>query len=242
MEQLKVKKKDSIVINTSIYLILAFLFLYLQHAYRHHLSPFSLVYIKKSAELFWYIALPIVVSIILLWRHHLWAKTAFAISISMVGFKVIEGLFIEFNKIIVVALFFYVVISFFLYQLLAYYRSLASINPNYESSDLFNPLLRQIPCTLEFGENSCQGFLTNWDQEGCFLRLNSLYKLPNKLQVKIHFHGREFTQIGEVVAQSVELQGIGIRFKETPKDLKVFNWSEFMELIQELGFQPERLR
>lgn len=242
MEQLKVKKKDIIIVNTAIYLILAFLFLYLQHAYRHHLSPFSLIYLRKSAELFWYIALPIFISIIMLWRHHRWAQAAFAISVSMVCFKVIEGLFIEFNKIIVIALFFYMVISYFLYQLLSYYLSLASINPNYQSSDLFHPLLRQIPCRLEFEDKTCTGYLTNWDSEGCFLKLNTTHPLPGKLQVKIMFQGREFSQIGEVVAHSVELKGIGIRFKKSSKDLKVFNWSEFMELVRELGFQPERLR
>ena len=52
MEQLKVKKKDRIIMNVLIYLGLSFFFLYIQHAYRHHLSPFSLVYLRKGLELF----------------------------------------------------------------------------------------------------------------------------------------------------------------------------------------------
>lgn len=242
MEQLKVKKKDVIIINAAIYLCLAFLFLYLQHAYRHHLSPFSLTYFQKSAELFWYVALPVVASCLLLWRHHKFALHAFSFCIALVGFKVIEGLFIEFNKIIVVALFFFIVISYFIYQLLFQYLSLASINPNYASSDLFAPLLRPIKCVVKFADTTIPSILTNWDDEGCFIKMDGPHKLPSKVEVLIHFQGRDFIQTGEVVAHSIELTGIGVKFTETPKDLNVFNWSEFMELVHELGFQPERLR
>lgn len=243
MEQLKVKKKDTIVVNVIIYLVLSFFFLYLQHAYRHHLSPFSLVYLRKSLELFWYVALTLGVSIVLIWRHHEWSVMFYRISIFIVGFKVLEGLFIEFNKIILMALFFYIVISYFLYQLLSYYLKLASINTNYQSSDLFDPLLRQIPCEIFFHEDQkIAGHLSNWDYEGCFIKLTGTQKLPHHVKMVIQFQGREFVQDGEVVAETQDFSGVGIRFERRAKDLSVFNWAEFMELIQELGFQPERLR
>jgi hypothetical protein len=242
MEQLKVKRKDIIVTNVLIHLGLAFLFLYLQYAYRHHLSPFSIIYLRKSAELFWYVALPIVISAVMVWKHHRFAIAAYNFCILLVGFKVIEGLFIEFNKIIVVALFFYAVVSYFLYQLLGYYYRLASINANYSSSDLFDPLLRKIPCTFIFEDQNHKGYLTNWDEEGCFAKLEAPKRFPRRVKIIIDFKGREFTQDGEVVAESLDLSGVGIKFEQTTKDLKVFNWSEFNDLIHELGFKPERLR
>ncbi len=243
MEQLKVKKKDTIIINAIVYLALSFLFLYLQYAYRHQLSPFSAVYLRKSAELFWYAAVPIVIASVLIWRHHKLTLWAYNFCIYLVGFKVVEGLFIEFNKIIVIALFFYAVISYFLYQLLSQYLGLASINPNYSANDLFGPLLKQIPCDLKWGESeTVRGYLTNWDEEGCFIHIEDAKPLPSKVGVVIEFQGRQFTQEGEVVAQSTEFHGVGIKFEKRLKDLKVFNWSEFTELIHELGFQPKRLR
>ena len=242
MEQLKVRKKDRIIFNVVIYLILSFLFLYIQHAYRHHLSPFSTVYLQKSLELFWYVAMTLTVAALLIWRHHRYSVLMFQISIFLVSFKVIEGLFIEFNKIIVVATFFYGTISYFLYQLLKYYLTLASINPNYHSSDLFSPLLRNIPCTLTGDKVEIAGHLSNWDYEGCFIKLDNPQNLPKKLKVKIHFQGREFIQQGEVVAATLDFHGVGIKFEKTVKELSVFNWDEFMEIVQELGFQPERLR
>ncbi len=154
----------------------------------------------------------------------------------------IEGLFIEFNKIIVIAMFFYIVISYFLYQLLSYYLKLASINPNFSRSDLFEPLLRKIPCEVVVEGKSYQGHLTNWDDEGCFIKLNEAKDFSNKVTVKISFRDRDFTQEGEVVAATPDSSGVGIKFESSAKEMNVFNWSEFMEIVHELGFQPERLR
>lgn len=242
MEQLKVRKKDVIITNAMIYLGLAFLFLYLQYAYRHQLSPFSLVYLRKSAELFWYVALPLVASCWLIWKHHRLAVFAFNFSVLLVAFKVVEGLFIEFNKIIVVATFFYAVISYFLYQLMNHYLSSANINPNFTGNDLFEPLLRKIPVKILDAEKSYPGHLTNWDNGGCFIHLEDSHRVGSKVSIEISFQGRVFEQRGEVVAETPDLRGVGIKFESTVRSLETFNWSEFTELIEELGFQPERLR
>jgi hypothetical protein len=242
MQQLKVRKKDTLILNVLIYLTLSFFFLYLQHAYRHHLSPFSLVYFRKGFELFWYVALTLSLSAVLIWKHHSRSLFMYQLSIFLVSFKVVEGLFIEFNKIIVVAMFFYSIISYFLYQLLKHYLGLASINPNFMPSDLFRPLLRDIPCRINWNDKQAAGTLSNWDDEGCFIKLTEPTDLPSSVEVTVFFSNREFVQNGEVVASTHDLQGVGIKFGKTLKDLNVFNWSEFMEILHELGFQPERLR
>ena len=242
MEQLKVKKKDVLVINLIVFLVLSFAFLYLQYAYRHHLSPFSMVYFKKSFELFWYALIPLVTCAVLVWKHHRWSIPVYSFCTLLVSYKVVEGLFIEFNKIIVITLFCYTVIAYFLYQLYGYYLSLASLNSNYSSSDLFGPLLKEIPCLLIIENNEIPGHLTNWDDEGCFIKTGQRIAFSNKVKVLINFKGRTFEQAGELVAHSIDFTGFGIKFGKTPKGLNVFNWSEFNELIQELGFKPERLR
>lgn len=242
MEQLKVRNKDIIITNAIIYLGLSFLFLYLQYAYRHQLSPFSLVYLRKSAELFWYIAAPLAASGYLIWKHHRLAVFSFNFSVLLVAFKVVEGLFIEFNKIIVIATFFYAVISYFLYQLMNHYLDSANINPNYSENDLFEPLLSKIPVVVLDSDKSYPGHLTNWDSSGCFIRLDSAAELGTKVSVSIQFQGRTFTEKGEVVAETPDHRGVGIKFESTLRSLETFNWTEFTELIEELGFQPERLR
>lgn len=242
MEQLKVKKKDVLVLNLIIFLGLSFIFLYLQYAYRHHLSPFSMAYLKKSMELFWYASIPLVACAMLVWKHHRWSIPVYSFCALFISYKVVEGLFIEFNKIIVIALFCYTVISYFLYQLYGHYLSLASLNANYSSSDLFDPLLKEMPCVIMIENAELQGHLTNWDDEGCFVKLATASVPTNKVKVVIQFKGRKFEQEGELVAHSVDFRGIGIKFGKSPKELNIFNWAEFSELIEELGFKPERLR
>jgi hypothetical protein len=167
---------------------------------------------------------------------------AFNFSVLLVGFKVVEGLFIEFNKIIVIATFFYAVISYFLYQLMNHYLASANINPNFSGSDLFDPLLRKIAVTILDSEKSYSGNLTNWDNIGCFVHLSEAVRIGAKIKVQIDFQGRLFEEKGEVVAETPDLRGVGIKFESTLRSLDTFNWSEFTELIEELGFQPERLR
>src|SRR5690606_3476896 len=200
MEQLKVKKKGGIVVNVVLHLFLSFFFLYIQHAYRHHLSPFSEVYFKRSLELFWYIAGIILLSSALIWKHHRYSLLFYKISIGLVSFKVMESLFIEFNKIIVITMFFYLTISYFLYQYFSEYLKLASINPNYKKTDLFNPLLKELPCEVYWGEEFHKGILSNWDSEVCFRKLESQAQLPRKVQWKVFFQDREFIDEGAVVA------------------------------------------
>ncbi len=91
-------------------------------------------------------------------------------------------------------------------------------------------------------DKTYNGHLTNWDEAGCFLQLDHAAKLPAKIRVQIDFQGRTFEENGEVVAETLDLKGVGIKFHNTARSLDVFNWSEFTELIDELGFQPERLR
>jgi hypothetical protein len=242
MEQLKVIKKDIVSINTLLFLVMAFFFLFIQHAYRHQISPFSWVYFKKGIELFWYVAVMLVLTGFFIWKHHRYAPYLFQAAIFLVGFKIIEGLFIEFNKVIVIALFFFIVISYFLYQLLNYYFGQASVNPNYASSDLFPPLLKEIHCRLLSGDGVIEGTLSNWDELGCFVKLSVPRELRGGVRVVISFRDREFSQDGEVVASIHDFSGVGIKFETTIRDLTVFNWSEFIEIVDELGFEPQRLR
>lgn len=243
MEQLKVRKKGMIVLNCIVYLVLSFLFVYLQFAYRSHVTPFSLLYLQKSLQLFWYIAFTLFLAAIFLWRHHQHCSWFFSLSTFLISFKILEGLFIEFNKMIVVTFFFYIVISYFLHQLLKEYLSSARLNANYQEHDLFKPLLNHLDCRLKVGEVEYPGMLTNWDEEGCFIKLAEWpAKKLKKVELIIAFEGREFHEYGEVVAQSSALQGVGIKLKKSSKDLKIFNWNEFIELVDELGFDPKRLR
>ncbi len=107
---------------------------------------------------------------------------------------------------------------------------------------MFPPLLKEIPVQIKTEEHQYEGYLTNWDLDGCFIKLKETATNINEVKVEIDFFSQRFIQSGEVVAHSREMNGLGIKFYLSKKDLNVFNWTEFIELTEELGFQAERLR
>jgi len=242
MEQIKLKKRETIIKNTIIHIFLSYMFLYLEYAFRHHLSPLSSTFISKSVYLFGLPAVIFIVTIFLVWHFNRQALSFYTISIFFVLFKVIEGLVIDFNKIILIGLFCYIIVSYFLYQLLADYFSRAFVTPNYNQSDLFDPLLKKIDVIVQINEKKINGCLTNWDEEGCFIKMEGEQHFDGVIKVIINFKDRDFQQLGEVVAHSRDFSGVGIKFYPSSKELNVFNWTEFIELVNELGFQAERLR
>ena len=103
-------------------------------------------------------------------------------------------------------------------------------------------MLTKIPCEILVEERNMKAYLTNWDEYGCFVRLEDRETLPRKLKVKVSFHARDFHHDGEVVAETPDGTGIGIKFKLMKKEVHLFSWQEFNQLLDELGYTPERLR
>jgi hypothetical protein len=243
MEQIKLKSRESIVYNVIYYLILSLGFLYLEYSYRHHLSPLSFVLIKKSIHLFWFQILIVVTTAFTLWKFHKKGLGWYIASTMAVTFKISEGLFIDFNKLIVIGLFFYLVIAFFLYQMLCDYYDKSYMNPNYSRNDLFDPLLLGIKVKIsdDLGKEY-EGVLTNWDDYGCFVKLDTDNQIEEKLILSVYFKNRTFEQSGVVVCRARDNFGIGVKFNGSKKSVSVFNWAEFIEIVEELGYLPERLR
>lgn len=242
MDHLKIKKRNVVIKNIIIFLLLSYLFLYIQNAFRQELSPFSVAYLRKSMEEFWYVILIVLLSINTIWNQQKQSRFMYQLVIALVSFHVLEGLFLDFNKIVVIAFFIFLVTSFFLYQFLASYMKSSVLNPNFHKSDLFDPMLKKIPCQIQDKTTSVEGFLTNWDEEGCFIRLSSPYQFSKKINLSLTFKDRDFVQEGELVAVTPDLKGVGLQFRKTTKKYKQFNWSEFIEIVNELGLLPERLR
>jgi hypothetical protein len=243
MEQLTLRRRENILFNCIVFSMLSFVFLYLEYSYRNHLSPFSFVLLKKSVSLFYLQIVSIFLSIAFLVKIKKISLNLFVINILLVSYKIVLGLFIDFNKLIVVGLFVFIVVGYFLHQLLGEYFSKAFLNPNFSKHDLFSPLLVDIPASVILSDQRIiEAQLTNWDENGCFLRLKSPEKIKSFNKIKVFLKDRCFEEQGEVVAWSREYEGIGIKFDQSTKNINVFNWSEFMEIMDELGFQAERLR
>ncbi len=239
---LKIKKREPIILNTVIFVIVGLFFLHVQYAYRTKLSAFSWYLVWATLKLYWPVIPLSLVTIWSVWTQRSYATRMFAWTVGAVCFFTLTGLYIDFNKILVLALFFLSVISHLLYQQLKYTFHWASYQSNYLETDLFSPVLKKISGSLKHGEETYPFYLTNWDEHGVFLFISEPKILSEKVEIVINYGELHFLGDGEVVAQSADLHGVGVKLKKNAPHVDQFYWSEFIQMTDELGLTPARLR
>jgi hypothetical protein len=120
----------------------------------------------------------------------------------------------------------------------AYYLSNISL-----SSLNFTPKIN-IPVTLvSIPENTeYEGYLTNWDSNGCFIRLSSKpRRLGRNAILQIKFGGRDFETKGSIITSKDSSLGIGVRIKDDSSKNCVFNWNKFYTTLSDLGYHPKMI-
>lgn len=239
---LKIKKREPIILNIILFLVTGLFFLHVQYAYRTKLSAFSWYLLWATTKLYWPVLPMSVASIWMTWTYRPHAPRFFAWTIGLIAFFTLSGLYVDFNKVLVLALFFLGVISHILYQQLKFTLHWASYQSNYSEDDLFSPVLKKIPGEIKVGEVSYPFYLTNWDNYGMFLYFPEPMPSLGQVELIIHYEGLHFEGSGEVVAQSMDLRGVGIKLKKNAPKVDQFFWSDFVEMTDELGLYPTRLR
>lgn len=157
------------------------------------------------------------------------------------------NLFQEFSKLILIVLFLYILISYYFFFLLRSDLFRSYYNPLYDDENLFEPMLFKIPCELEVIKNdkaeSIKGYLTNWDDFGCFVALEEAYpkNLGSKNNLTITFNEQKFEEQVSVVSLLKGRKGVGVRFKSN-KSENIFNWKELNKIIDDMGISVEYVK
>lgn len=149
--------------------------------------------------------------------------------------------FIEFNKVVLILSFFYLITSYYLVMVYRQETISASYNPLYSRHTIGNRSEYNLPCTLNIASESIAGILTNWDDQGCFVSLDpgeaGLLELRGRLEVLAKLDGVSFSQLGHIVS-SYE-RGVGIRFTLGANEISEgYNWNEYFKIIDHRGFEP----
>ena len=121
----------------------------------------------------------------------------------------------------------------------------AYFNAGFKKSDLFPPMLLKLDCDLldDKGEAIGKGILTNWSMEGCFVRLEEQKNSRGIKAVLINFKDHEFKQQVDLASLSKDNLSCGFKFKNqiSGRDSQDLGWSDFYEIIEEMGYSAERL-
>ncbi len=239
---LKIRKREPIILNTVLFVMIGLFFLHVQYAYRTKLSAFSWYLLWATVKLYWPVIPLSLLSIWTAWTLRPSSRRFFSWIVSLICFFTLSGLYIDFNKVIVLALFFLAVIAHLLYQQLKFVLSWACYQSNYLKEDLFSPVLTKISGELKQGEVTHKFYLTNWDEHGMFIFFESPLKLKGKVALTINYDHLHFQGDGEVVAYSADFHGVGLKLNKNAPQVDKFFWSDFVQMSDELGLNPARLR
>lgn len=116
------------------------------------------------------------------------------------------------------------------------------LNPLYSNLDL--AIHKTVPVTVKvYADENKQvligeGFLTNWSQVGCFIRLKlPLTSLHKKYQLSFSFAEKDFIENASVISVSKDKLGIGLCFDYNKE--QGLGWDDLYHLLHSLGLLPE---
>jgi hypothetical protein len=242
MQNLKVRTFHPTLRNAMVFVLLSMAFIVLQRSLQSGLPFMNSVFLMGVARDEWplaVLALPVLYGC---WRHRTWSRTAFAVFCTWVAFKGMEGLFLNFDKMVLVVLFFQVVFSYAFYQLLTWTFGLAFFSPNYQADTQHPPMGLKVPAVFTItGSAPLTGRLTNWDRQGAFVHLD--VSLPPGAvvgELAVIWEGRPFKAKGAVVAETWDGRGIGIEWQDQLN--ADGGWAELVALFEDYGNRPGLLR
>lgn len=232
--------RSAAILNGAFFLILSIAFIYIQIAVTKNNSVFNpsfFSYFYSQEKFYIYYG---IISLAAIYKVNNIGKYLLLIMIFIVSSKSIILLLTNFNKLNLILLFIYFVLSFFIYNYLSkellqpYY--VANIDDDY----LFDPMLKKIKCKLINKNQTHEGFLTNWGELGCFVSLNTKIGLVGKnTVVQILFEDKEFRLLGKIVCYNKDMNNIGIKMNHLEKNN---SWLELMKLFDCRGLIPEYLK
>ena len=242
MDNLKVWTFHPTSRNALGFIFLSVLFLVLQQSLQSGLPFLNVAFLKKVLTDQWLLIMISLPAVYTTLRQRKTAPRWFAIFTAFVAYRSLEGLFLDFNKLVLVVLFFHVVISYAFYQLMQLTYTRAAFSPNYAVDTLHTPMGMPIPVSLAHGNLTLTGRLTNWDDDGAFVWLESeLDSTVKVVSIQVLWEGHVFQEKGAVVSGTWDGKGIGIEWEKT-LPTEEDGWCNLMALFEDYGYEPKLLR
>ncbi len=153
---------------------------------------------------------------------------------SAIAFNSIKLFFVDFDKLILIENFFYILFSYNFFLFLKIELAEPFYNPRYSKNILTDYLDCNFPIELKKDGKRHKGYLTNWGENGFFCRMEKgEEKLKGKIEVVSALEGHSFFSEGEVMSRG--LNGVGIRVRANP--VPHMGWINYYGIISEQGMK-----
>lgn len=242
MQNLKVWTFHPTSRNAVLFMLLSVVFIVLQQSLQSGLPFLNAIFLRKVMLDEWPIIVFILPALYSILRQHRSAPRYFALYAIVVAFHSLEGLFLDFNKLVLLVLFFHVVIAYGFYQLLTWTYARAPFTPNFTPDTLHTPMGKTIDVEVKSGEHLIKGRLTNWDEDGAFIWLEEkISKSIPRVSVSIVWEGHRFEAKGTIVSGTWDERGIGIEWRHSIVETEN-GWKNLMAVFSDYGYDPKLLR
>lgn len=227
-------KRPAVIRNSIFFCILSLFFLSVVESLEGGVSALDLkVFLTflKSNKLLVSLSIVSILSIATLKKA---SPYIFLVYCSMITFNSLSLFFIDFDKLILIENFFYILFSYNFFLFLKIELSEPFYNPKYTKNILPDYLDQKFPIELKKNGKSQKAYLTNWGENGFFCRLDdSQNKLKGKLEIESCLSGHSFFAEGEVMSRG--LDGVGIRVSANP--VPHMGWINYYGIISEQGMK-----
>ncbi|MEC7183430.1 MAG: hypothetical protein VXW15_12000 [Bdellovibrionota bacterium] len=238
---LKVHKYSEVTQNLIIFLLLSIFFLHINISFDRGLSALNIDALKEVFFEFPILNILLFGSFFSIIRAKKYSKTLLALFFIHISVYSFFLFFKNFDKIILVLNFFYIVFSFYFYINWSFELKKAVYLPSYTPYDIGNKTyydLRGKVVSNKSGQK-VSGYIVNWDQEGCFFYSEDpiLQDFRGKLTIEIDYEGLTFTQKAEIVTSYYGGKGIKFLLEGDSKKSR-YTWNDFFKIIGDRGFSP----
>ncbi len=237
--------RGPIIWNLILFVVFSFVFVYLQEIFKGFSSvtnrTYFLYFIKGHIPFVSILGLTL---LMFLFQTPKLGKLGFFLSTVLTSALTIINLNFMFSKFVLILLFFYILIAYYFFQFYEVEYSESYYKSQIDEELLYPPMLHRIEtCGEAANDKKFFGYLTNWSKEGCYIYLSNPENIKGRVSIEVSFQDHKFKADGIVVAREKNNHGIGVKIltNANEESLNGLGWSEFYEIIGEMGLKPELL-
>lgn len=236
---LKIIKRSAIIWNVSLHIIMSIAFVFLQKAILEENSIFNIEFVISIIVPVSPLIITGIISVYYILKLKNISRYVYFLFVVSIASYITYSLITEFSKLVLIVLFIYILISYYLFFILSSELDQSYNNPGFSSRDLFDPMLFKININLLNTKNnhSVTGLLTNWNEDGCFVKLDSELKKGSHLELEVIYKENIFKEKVVIVTMLKNKKGVGLKFKD--KSSGNSSWSDLYKIISDMGMSVE---
>lgn len=238
----KVIRRSATIYNAMGFLLLSLFYFHLTISIGQTQSALYFQGLWQTLQQYWWISLSAVPTFFALFFAKKIAIYLFSLVAAMIFIHLFSSFYLSFDKLILFLSVFYLVMAYYLYQLLRIEFGEAYFWPGYHYREIGRREQFRLKATLRGEHSSLQGkeitvYLTNWDQNSLFITLDDEIALKGRVKLELEGWGHLFVCQGVIATKYP--RGYGIRLiHRQKKSTATPGWKEYYTIINDRGYRP----